>query len=118
MKKIGELIVATLLLFALMWVGDYFNTGPSKPSAMTTSNPDCQVTILDTDGPGSPSIDQDKLCGALRRAEQDAACMGDWQMPDSISARQLCIETHQHGCGDLNENCDQLPATQIYHSRN
>jgi len=96
-------------------------TSPQQSNIVTNDDNDCHAEVVATDGtppPGTPTIDPARLCGALEQAENEAACMGDWQPPDPdrVNARELCLEIQRHGCGDPARRCDDVPSEQEYYT--
>jgi hypothetical protein len=120
MKK----VLYALAAFLLIWLvgngtiglgGTHHQPIPPHPGS------DCTAQVIDDDGqppPGISAPDPAEMCGALRQAEQDADCLGDWQPPDSdrVNARQFCLELQHRGCGDPHRDCAQIPDDQTYYT--
>lgn len=118
----GFYLVGAAILIGAVATSQHIPGAPphgSVPAVSSSSDGDCHTRVLATDGvppPGAPRLDPQKLCGALDQAEKDAACVGDWDPPTPISAREFCIELHQRGCGDPTQNCATIPADQTYYT--
>lgn len=125
MRTVVYLIGALALLWVVGSTGHIPGTPVTPPAATapqgTTepADPGCQATQVASDGtppPGTPRLDPQKLCDALDHAEHEAACMGDYQPPDPVNARQFCLDVQHRGCGDPARDCGQIPADQTYYT--
>ena len=119
MEKIGKFIGLCIALYLLVMALNFVTVNhiqvPGIPHAESTN---CQATVVAEDGappPGTSQPDPQKLCNALDQAEKDAACMGDYNPPPTVNARQLCIEIHNRGCGDSQQYCNKITADQTYY---
>src|SRR5206468_3172337 len=108
-RGLAQIALSLLALIAVVTILGAMNasnkastTGSVQPSPASTSDSDCQAAQAATDGTppvGMASrLDPQRLCGALAKAEAEAECMGDWQPPARISARELCVQVQQRGC--------------------
>lgn len=115
-KFIGLCIVLYLLVMALNFVTVNHIQVPGIPHAEST---DCQATVVAEDGTPPQDVKPltpDQACNALDQAEKDAACMGDYNPPPTVNARQFCIELHNRGCGDSQRDCNLIPTDQTYYT--
>jgi hypothetical protein len=119
-KSFLWLFVAVVILSVVLGNNHDKPSVSSSQSAITAPGNDCQATLIDSDGtppPGTPTIDPQRLCNALEQAENEAACLDDWQPPnaDRVNAREFCLEVHRRGCGDPQQDCDRIPSDQTYY---
>lgn len=115
---IRDLVVAVALLAGAAAVLPHVPL--HSPESAASSAPDCQATVVATDGtppPSTPAFDPQKLCDALKDTEATADCMGDRQPPntDHVNARQFCLEVQHRGCGTPGRDCDDIPTDQTYY---
>lgn len=125
MKKALYVAFALLLIY-LVGNGTVSTTGghPPIPPSHLSDNPWATPPADDaSDCDVEGATDQRSLelgrrmCGAMASAEAQAACLGDWQPPDPVNARQFCLEVQRRGCGDPGRDCMQIPADQTYYTR-
>lgn len=114
------LFIAIIALNLVFGDSDNGSSASSSQSASAPAGNDCQATLIDSDGtppPGTPTINPGRLCNALQQAEDEAACLGGWQPPnaDRVNTRELCLEIHRRGCGDPQQDCNDISADQTYY---
>lgn len=120
-KSFLWLLIAVVISGIVFGDNDSGLSVSSSQSANAPAGNDCQTTLIDSDGappPGTPTIDPGRLCNALKQAEDEAACLASWQPPDAdrVNARELCLEIHRRGCGDPQQDCDDIPIDQTYYT--
>jgi hypothetical protein len=108
MEKIGKFVGLCILLYVLVMALNFVTVNhiqvPGIPHAAVATEE------------GTPQIDPQVLADAADQTEKDAACMGDYNPPSPVNARDLCLEMHRRGCGDPRRDCTLIPADQTYYT--